>query len=282
MMFRTLIKPAELLSHLEASNWRVVDCRFDLANPDVGERAWQASHVPGAVYAHLEKDLSGPVTSTSGRHPLPVREKLAARLGQLGIGDGNQVVVYDASGGAMAARLWWLLRWLGHEAVAVLDGGWQAWRREDHPIETGTRAPHPVALTARVSGVQVVSSEDVARAVEGSADFRLVDARAAERFRGDVEPIDSVPGHVPGALNRPFADNLDEQGGFLAPPILRERFAAIAGDRPDRVVHYCGSGVTACHNLLAMEHAGLPGSRLYAGSWSEWIRDASHPVAQGG
>lgn len=282
MTFRTLIAPETLHAHLGREDWRLVDCRFDLADADAGERAWREAHVPGAVYAHLERDLSGPVTSRTGRHPLPDPDRLVQRLGEWGINPASQVVAYDASGGAMAARLWWLLRWLGHDAVAVLDGGWSAWRGAGFPVESALPSPSPTRFERRLSLNESIDTAAVLRAVEGESDWRLVDARAPERFRGEVEPIDPVAGHVPGAVNRPFAENLDARGRFLRPEILRERFATIASGRADRVAHYCGSGVTACHNVLAMEYAGLGGSRLYAGSWSEWIRDPSHPVTREG
>lgn len=280
-MYRTLISPEALAEHLSDPRWRVIDCRFDLADSAAGYRAWQELHIPGAVYAHLERDLSGPVTSDSGRHPLPAADELAKRVSEWGIDATTQVVAYDASGGAMAARLWWLLRWLGHEAVAVLDGGWQTWQERELPVDSNSPSPERANFRRRAALALPVDSGEIERAVDGESDWRLMDARAPERFRGDVEPIDAVAGHVPGALNRPFMDNLKPDGSFLMPEILRERFQTASAGRADRVVHYCGSGVTACHNVLAMEHAGLSGSRLYAGSWSEWIRDPQHPVAKG-
>lgn len=280
-MHTTLIDADVLHVHLREPGWLAVDCRFDLANPQAGEAAWREAHIPGAVYAHLERDLSAPIEAHTGRHPLPDPERLAEKFGAFGIGTGTQVVAYDASGGAMAARLWWLLRWLGHERVAVLNGGWQAWVAAGFDVENVNPAVQPATFARRPPLLETVSSEQMLRAVNGEADWRAVDARAAERFRGDIEPIDIVAGHIPGAINRPFSQNLDASGRFLAPEILRERFSGVAAGRADRVAHYCGSGVTACHNLLAMEYAGLSGSRLYAGSWSEWIRDASRPVGKG-
>lgn len=278
-MFRTLITPETLNEHLGEPGTRIVDCRFDLARPDAGELAWRQAHIPGAVYAHLDRDLSAPVRPDSGRHPLPDADQLVARLGEWGVGADTQVVAYDASGGAIAARLWWLLRWLGHEAVAVLDGGWQGWQAHGFPVDDAVIAVQPVGFPRRAPLAVPLQTDDVLPAVNGAHDLRLVDARGAERYRGDVEPIDSVAGHIPGAVNRPFNDNLGGDGFFLPPDILRERFQQISNGHAERVVHYCGSGVTACHNVLAMEHSGLSGSRLYAGSWSEWIRDPSHPVA---
>ncbi len=280
-MFSTLISPNDLQLPLRDDDWRVVDCRFDLADPDAGETAWRDAHIPGAAYAHLERDLSGAVTERTGRHPLPDPSALAQTFGNWGIGRNTQVVAYDANSGAMAARLWWLLRWLGHEAVAVLDGGWQAWCAAG--FETGDAVSQHAAVRfeQRPALVETVNSDEMLDAVNGKADWHVVDARGAERFRGDVEPIDPVAGHIPGAVNRPFMENLRADGCMLPPEILRERFASVAAGRADRVVHYCGSGVTAAHNMLAMARAGLHGSRLYAGSWSEWIRDASRPVAKG-
>jgi len=281
-MFRTLISPETLNANLAVPGWRVVDCRFDLQRPDAGKSAWCEAHIPGAVYAHLERDLSGAITPHAGRHPLPDPDRLAERLGEWGIGADTQVVAYDASGGAMAARLWWLLRWLGHERVAVLDGGWQAWRARGYATEDQAPVVSRVDFPRRAPLTVPVDAGSVLANMNGAADWRLVDARGAERFRGDIEPIDPVAGHIPGAANRPYTGNLDANGKFLAPEMLRERFQLFALDAADHVVHYCGSGVTACHNALAMEHAGLPGSCLYAGSWSEWIRDPSRPVERGG
>lgn len=280
-MFSTLIKSDVLDARLADPGWCVIDCRFDLADPAAGEAAWRTAHIPGARYAHLENDLSGPVAPHTGRHPLPEPRDLVEKFGRWGIAADTQVVAYDGGSGAMAARLWWLLRWLGHERVAVLDGGWRAWREAGHATTNDVPVRRPAVFVQRPSLVAVVDSDDMLRAVNGEADWRVVDARAAERFRGDVETVDPVAGHVPGAINRPFLDNIDAGGRLLAPEILRERFAGIASGRADRVAHYCGSGVTACLNVLAMEHAGLPGSRLYAGSWSEWIRDPARPVATG-
>lgn len=280
-MYRTLISTDTLAENLSDTRWRVIDCRFDLSDTAAGHRAWQGSHIPGAIHAHLERDLSAPVTAESGRHPLPNADELARRFSAWGIDAVTQVVAYDADGGAMAARLWWLLRWLGHEAAAVLDGGWQAWIARGLPIDSTVPVPARAHYPRRAALAVPVDSAGVERAVDGEADWRLIDARAQERFRGEVEPIDAVGGHIPGALNRPFADNLKADGSFLMPEILRERFQAASAGRADRVVHYCGSGVTACHNVLAMEHAGLSGSRLYAGSWSEWIRHPQRPIAKG-
>ncbi|HEX7047157.1 MAG TPA: sulfurtransferase [Gammaproteobacteria bacterium] len=275
MIYRTLISAEDLNAHRAQSNWRVVDCRFELSRPDAGEVAWRESHIPGSVYAHLERDLSGRIDPATGRHPLPDPELLAKKLGEWGIDGETQVVAYDASGGALAAaRLWWLLRWLGHERVAVLDGGWQAWLAGGFDIDDAIPATQPVKFPRRPALVEALG----VRAINDNAGLQLIDARGAQRFRGEVEPIDPVAGHIPGAVNHPFSENLDANGKFLAPEMLRERFRHVVAEN---AVHYCGSGVTSCHNLLAMEHAGLSGSRLYAGSWSEWIRDPARPVAKG-
>lgn len=281
MGFTALITTAELAEHLDDPSWTVIDCRFSLADPAAGERAYRQGHLPAARHAHLDRDLSAPITAGSGRHPLPEREKLAAALGAWGVVANGQIVAYDDAGGAFAARLWWLLRWLGHDRVAVLDGGWGRWLREGRPLTADEPARRPTVFTARPPLLTWMRSEEVQAALAQCA-IRLVDARTAERFGGEIEPIDPVAGHVPGAINHPFQDNLAPDGRFLPADELRRRFARRLGRvRPERVVHMCGSGVTACHNLLAMERAGLTGSRLYAGSWSEWIRDPRRPVAKG-
>ncbi len=286
--YTTLIQPRELAPQLGGARWATVDCRFDLANPAAGRRAWQAGHIPGARYAHLDEDLSSPVRPGTGRHPLPDPEALAARLGQLGIGNDTQVVAYDAGNGAYAARLWWLLRWLGHTDVAVLDGGIAAWQREGLPVESSSPVVTPRRFRSRVDNSKWLTTASVATSLPGgqspvpSPAIVLVDARGADRFEGRNETLDPVAGRIPGARNHPFAGNLDADSRFLPAAELRQRWARTLGDTPaDRVVSMCGSGVTACQNLLALEVAGLAGARLYAGSWSEWIRDPSHPVATG-
>ena len=281
MVFTTLISSDDLMPHLADPQWVIMDCRFVLAEPAAGERAYQQGHIPGARYAHLERDLSARVTVDSGRHPLPDKERLAAILGAWGIMPASQVVVYDDTGGAMAARLWWLLRWMGHSGVAVLDGGWGQWLQEGRAVSPEVPPPAPAAFTVQPPLVEWVSSAALQDAMLHQT-IQVLDARAAERFRGDVEPIDAVAGHVPGAINRPLQHNLAADGRFLPAAELRRQFTALLGlVAPQQVVHMCGSGVTACHNLLAMEVAGLSGSRLYPGSWSEWIRDPSRPVAKG-
>lgn len=261
---------------------RVFDVRFDLARPDAGEAAWREGHLPGAHYLHLDRDLSakdGVPALCGGRHPLPTREVFAATAARLGLTPDTPVVLADAQGGMFAARAWWMLRWIGARGVRVLDGGLAAWQAAGGALEPGEVAPvAPAAawpLAPEPEGLRLTA--DALAAQLGHV--ALLDARAPERYRGDVEPLDPVAGHIPGALNRPFSANLGPDGRFLPPEALRAAFQGLAGARP--VVHQCGSGVTACHNLLAMAVAGLPGGALYAGSWSEWCRDPVRPVARG-
>lgn len=261
---------------------RVFDVRFDLARPEAGEAAWREGHLPGAHYLHLDRDLSakdGVPALCGGRHPLPTREVFAATAARLGLTPDTPVVLVDAQGGMFAARAWWMLRWIGARDVRVLDGGLAAWRAAGGALEPGEVAPAAPGLAwplgPEPEGLRLTA--DALAAQLGRV--ALLDARAPERYRGDVEPLDPVAGHIPGALNRPFSANLGPDGRFLPPEALRAAFQGLAGARP--VVHQCGSGVTACHNLLAMAVAGLPGGALYAGSWSEWCRDPARPVAQG-
>ncbi len=289
MTYNTLIDVAALGSLMTEGEPKgepvIIDCRFDLMQPDAGRAAYLSGHIPGARYADLNHDLAASVMPHTGRHPLPRADEFAAVLTRLGVANHSQVVAYDDGNGAFAARLWWMLRWLGHDAVAVLDGGVAAWRADGRPLQTGEFAsaaadgaaaaafvPHPrPEMTVDVQGVLALLT-DTSQA--------LVDARAAPRFAGTVEPIDPVAGHVPGALNHPFTDNLRPDGRWLDPADLRQRWQQRLGSRaPARVVAMCGSGVTACHNLLSLEVAGLSGARLYPGSWSEWIRDPGRPVA---
>lgn len=277
MNFTTLVDAATLAANLEAPDWRVVDVRHQLSDVDYGARAYAAGHIPGAVFLHCDRDLSGVKNGRNGRHPLPERETLIARLSACGIGDGTQVVVYDDCQGMIAGRLWWLLRWLGHPAVAVLDGGLQAWLAAGGSLDAEVPALRPGALQAR-RGVAAVAVDEVLANL-GAPALHLVDARSPDRFRGENETLDPVGGHIPGAANRFFRDNLQENGCFKPAAQLRaEWLQVLAGVVPDQVVHSCGSGVSGCHNLLAMAHAGLDGSRLYAGSWSEWCADPQRPV----
>ncbi len=274
MTYTTLISSADLAEHLSDAAFVVVDCRFMLDDVEWGRREYLSAHIPGAVYAHLDADLSGAKTGTNGRHPLPSPEALKETLGRLGIDDGVQVVAYDQDNGMYASRLWWLLRWMGHDAVAVLDGGFAKW---DGPLVSGEEHRAPREFVGAPRDGLLVLADSVA-----NHEWRLIDARAPERYRGDVEPLDTVAGHIPGAANHFYKHNLDEAGLFLPPGELRARLSPVVGGvAPDHVVSYCGSGVTGCHNLLALEHAGLHGARLYAGSWSEWSSDPSRPVATG-
>jgi thiosulfate/3-mercaptopyruvate sulfurtransferase len=280
-MSATLVDARALAARLPDPDWRIVDCRFDLAAPAAGEAAYAASHVPGAVYAHLDRDLSAPRTERSGRHPLPAADAAAATFARLGIDARTQVVAYDASGGMYAARLWWMLRWLGHERAAVLDGGWQAWTTAGLPESAEPVRVEPRSFVAHPQARAFVNADELDGLLEGNACL-LLDARAPERYEGRAEPLDPKAGHVPGARNHPYVRNLGADGRFLPEAELRERLLArLRGRAPSEVVSMCGSGVTACHTLLALEAAGLPGGRLYPGSWSEWSRDPQRPVATG-
>jgi len=259
----------------------IVDVGFDLADTAAGERQWHEAHLPGSHYLHLDRDLSGAKTGANGRHPLPERAAFAATLGRLGITPQTQVVALDRQGGPYAARLWWMLRWMGHDAVAVLDGGLAAWTAAGGTLDAAVPRPRPAAdypLRPRLAAA--VTTTELERAL---GRVRLIDARSAERFRGEAEPIDPVAGHIPGASHRFHKDNLGPDGRFKPAAALRAEYEALLGRlAPAQAVHQCGSGVTACHNLLAMEHAGLPGSALYPGSWSEWSADPARPIARGG
>lgn len=273
----TLVDGATLAARLGDPAWVVVDCRHDLADPAAGEAAYARGHIPGAVFLHLDRDLSSAKNGRNGRHPLPDIVTMAAALGRAGIGPGVQVVAYDDCGGMMAGRLWWLLRWLGHEAVALLDGGLSAWTAAGGALSA--EMPEPAARPFTPAPRDWVLGADQVLAGLGRPDRVIVDARAPDRFRGENESIDPVGGHIPGARNRFFRDNLGPDGRFKPADQLRQEWTeALAGFAPEQVVHQCGSGVSACHNLLAMEIAGLPGARLYAGSWSEWCADPARPV----
>ena len=280
MPYTTLIDIAALKAHLHDPDWVIVDCRFNLMEPEAGRRAYHENHLPDARYAHLNDDLSGPITPETGRHPLPDPTRLAQRLGDWGISHHTQVIAYDDLGGMLAAaRLWWLLRWLGHETVAVLDGGLPAWLKAGLPLTAELPVVSSTRFDARPDDRLWLTTAQVQALPPGNL---VLDARGAARYRGEMEPVDPVAGHIPGAVNLPTDGHLTPEGGFLPIVELRARFdTALPGKPPAAIVHSCGSGVTACHNLLAMEAAGLPGSRLYPGSWSEWIRDPGRPVATG-
>ena len=279
--FTTLISTADLATEANNPNWVIVDCRFDLAKVDWGHREYLAAHIPRAVYAHLDADLSGAKTGTNGRHPLPDSDALRHTLSRFGIGRDTQVVAYDEGSGMYAARLWWLLRWMGHAAVAVLDGGFAKWTSETRPTTTGEEVNAPREFVGTPRADMTVDAATV-ESLRTNPQWRVIDARAPERYRGEVEPIDRVGGHIPGAANRFFKSNLTDTGVFRSPEELRTAMTELAaGVTPDHIVNYCGSGVTACHNVLALEHAGLRNAKLYPGSWSEWSSDTSRPVGRG-
>ena len=281
MPYTTLISAADLAPHTQSPDWVIIDCRHDLANPEAGRAAYAAGHIPNAQFAHLDTDLAGPKSGPDGpfrgRHPLPQREAFIETLRNWGINDASQVVAYDAHGGMFAARLWWMLRWTGHQAVAVLDGGLPSWVALGLPLSfEQMRKPHG-NVTPRPSLVNTVSVDDVMENLSSKKRI-VVDARAPDRFRGENETLNPVGGHIPGAKNRFFKDNLQADGSFKPAARLREEFSAVITD-PETAIMQCGSGATACHNLLAMEIAGLRGAALYPGSWSEWCADPARPVA---
>lgn len=271
-MFSTIISAKDLHQHLHDPSWRVVDCRFQLDDTEAGRRAYQAGHIPGALYAHLDKDLSGPIIpQQTGRHPLPSVAETEALFSRLGIDRKVQVVVYDDKGGAIAARLWWMLRWLGHDAVAVLDGGWSAWIAHAYPVEDTVP---DVALRTFIAQERTdwILNADQVDAIRQDDEWALIDSRTPERYRGEHEPIDPVAGHIPGARNAPHPETVGPEGTYRTAGELRAHFQQVADQRPaEHTVFYCGSGVTACRNILAYKAAGLGDARLYPGSWSEWI-----------
>lgn len=278
LIYTTLVDVETLAAHLGDPEWLVVDVRHQLSDTGYGERVYGEAHIPGAAFLHCDRDLSGTMTGRNGRHPLPDPEKLAGRLGEIGVGPRTQVVVYDDTQGMIAGRLWLLMRWLGHDRVALLDGGLQAWQAAGQPLTAAVATPPPAHFVARVRDCLVDAA--YVQASLATSRMHLVDARGADRFRGENETIDPVAGHIPGAVNRFFGDNLRADGCFKPAAALHaEWLAVLAGSPPERVVHMCGSGVSACLGMLAMEIAGLPGSRLYAGSWSEWCADPQRPMA---
>ena len=275
MKFTTIISTDDLAENLHKSNWVIFDCRSSLQD-------YQTSHIPESRHCHLEDDLSSPITTGSGRHPLPDFDKLSILLGNWGVGKDTQIIAYDATGGAdYASRLWWQLRTFGHQNVAVLDGGFQQWERDQKTLTQDLPEIIPKTFISNIDETQWLETEAIQKNLSDKT-FTILDARAAERFRGEVEPFDTVAGRIPEAINRAFMLNLNEEGRFLSAQNLRQQFDTLLGDlSPQKIVHQCGSGVTACHNMLAMEIAGLSGSRLYVGSWSEWIRDKKRPIATG-
>ena len=280
-MHSTLVSTDLLAGHLNDSRWLIADCRYNLKDEGWGGAQYASGHIPGAVYVSLAKNLSGPRTGSNGRHPLPSPETMAATFARLGMGDDTQVVAYDQDAGSFASRLWWMLRYLGHDAAAVLDGGFAKWMREGRPLRSGHERRTASAFTPRIrAGVRLTVDEVAARL--GDPSVLLVDARSPERFEGRPDPLDVVPGHIPGASNRHYRDNIGADGTMRPARELQADFARVLqGHAPADVVMYCGSGVTACHNLLAMEHAGIHGARLFPGSWSEWEADPERPVERG-
>jgi thiosulfate/3-mercaptopyruvate sulfurtransferase len=278
--YTTLISTDALAANLDAG-WLIADCRYDLQSDQWGRDEYFACHIPGAVYVSLSGDLSSSPTGSNGRHPLPSLEAITATFSRLGVSDGVQVVAYDQDCGMFASRLWWMLRYAGHDNAAVLDGGWGKWTAEDRPTGSGSESRAAAPFTPRWRPDWHLDVDAVAAARRDPATL-LLDARAAERFEGQIEPIDRLPGHIPGAANHPYRTNLSADGTMLPGDVLREQLLNdLRGHSPAQTVMYCGSGVSACHNLLAMEHAGLPGARLYAGSWSEWSADPRRPVETG-
>lgn len=282
MPYTTLISTAELSQHLADPKWVIVDSRFSLDDPTQSRLGYQQAHIPGAVYAHLDEDLSGPVIpGQTGRHPLPDVETTSRTFSNWGIDNTVQVVAYDGGNSSMAVRLWGMLRWLGHPAVAVLDGGWAQWQKEGRPVSSGQESRPPRHFEPRPQADLLLDAAQVA-AVHTDPAWRLLDARSGEVFRGENKGYDPVAGHIPGAISAPYSENLGPDGLFLSPEKLRSRFEALLGDVPaGQVICYCGSGVTANHNLLALAHAGLGEARLYVGSWSDWITDPERPIATG-
>lgn len=282
MPYSTILSTTELLAHLDDPDWAIVDCRFTLVDTEKGWRDYQRAHIPGAVYAHLDRDLSGPVIpGRTGRHPLPEVERFVETLSAWGIDKQTQVVAYDDAGGVTAGRLWWMLRWMGHDDVALLDGDWRAWQRAGLPVVSGVETRAPRRFVPRVRPLLQVDTEDVLANLH-SPQRKLIDARSPERYCGENETIDAKGGHIPGAVSAYYGPNLTSDGYFLPAEQLRRRFVDLLQETPpDHCVLYCGSGVSAAHNLIAMEIAELPGARLYVGSWSEWIADPARPIATG-
>ncbi len=281
MIYTSIITPKQLEPHLEEDNWAIFDSQFDLVQTQWGVERYLIEHIPGSVYVHLDHNLSAPKNGTNGRHPLPEIEVIAEFFSGLGIDEGTQVIVYDSRGGGIAARLWWMLKYVGHEAVAVLDGGFPEWKRLELPVRANREVRVPRQFKPQLNPkLKVVAKEVIERVSLGSS--LLIDSRAPERYRGEEEPFDPIAGRIPGAVNRFWQANLDADGRFRNPDILRAEFNTLIGDiAPSDAIVYCGSGVTGCHNVLSMTYAGLQGVRLYAGSWSEWSSDPSRPIETG-
>jgi len=278
MSYRSIISADVVQQHVNNPQWRIVDCRFNLKNPDEGLALYQMEHIPNAVYAHLDHDLSSPVTANSGRHPLPDVEHFKQKLGQWGINRDTQVVVYDDAAGSYATRLWWMLRWLGHDSVAALDGGFSSWKQQGLPV---TADIPPVRSTTYIGEpkLDMLVDSDMLQQKLGQSQTLLIDVRDPNRFQGLEEPIDKVAGHIPGAINIPWKNNIAENGLYLPKAQLYDHYIKVLRDTPiDNTVFMCGSGVTACHSLLALEYVGIQGAKLYPGSWSAWISDPDRPI----
>lgn len=278
MKYTSLVSAEITQTHLQDPNWQIIDCQFDLKDKQLGYNNYKIEHIPGAIYANLDIDLSSPVTDLSGRHPLPAPEKISQKFGQWGINSSTQVVVYDNVYGSYAARLWWLLKWMGHENVAVLNGGLQYWKSMDYPLSQDIPVPKSTSFQSKPNKQMLVDAREILQLLPGSQ-IALIDVRDPERFSGKVEPIDKVAGHIPGAVNIPWKTNLDRQGLYLDPAELLlhyEKF--IENYKSDNLVFMCGSGVTACHSLVALHSLGITDAKLYPGSWSEWIQDPSRPI----
>ncbi len=282
MKFTTLISIEGLYQYFADPKWVVIDCRIYLDDMEKGRQDYNVNHIPGAIYLHLDEDLSGEIIpGTTGRHPLPEVNDFANRLGSWGIGNNTQVVAYDDRGGMIAARIWWLLRWLGHESVAVLDGGYPAWIESGYPISTEHPIPNPKIFVPKPNNEMVATAEDILD-IFGDPNYLVIDSRIPERFRGEIEPIDPIAGRIPGAINHFWGKNLDPNNHFEIKDVLRGRFISLfKGVPPESVIFYCGSGVTAAQNVLAVTHTGLGIPKLYAGSWSHWITDPERPILTG-
>lgn len=274
-----LVSTTELSRHLKDPQWHIFDCRFDLMDAAKGERLYREGHIPGAHYANLDTDLAGEKNGSNGRHPLPSPAAFVGFLARHGVAETAQIVAYDDVGGQFAARLWWLARWVGLKNVVLLDGGIGKWIADGHALSREVPVPRASALRGQANPLMVVSADEVRARLNDPVAMALIDARAPERFRGEVEPIDKVAGHIPGAVNRFYKENLNADLTLKKAADLREAFAALQGNAHE-TVHQCGSGVTACANIFAMEFAGLHNSKLYAGSWSEWISDPTRPIAR--
>ena len=279
-MHDSLISPQIVNEHLEDSNWRFFDCRYVLTEPDKKQAEFAVSHLPGALYAHMNRDLAAPpIPGKTGRHPLPEKQELIKLFSTWGIDHAVQVVIYDDTGGAYAVRLWWMLRWLGHDAVAVMDGGWPRWVKEGRPVSADLIIPKAVEFKANQREHWLVTAEDV-RNYFDNPEVRVLDARSRDRYRGENETLDPVAGHIPGAVSAPFVENLDPDGNLKSKSELRKMYLELLdGYTAEKAISYCGSGITACHNILAMYYAGLGNSRLYSGSWSDWITNPERLVA---